>query len=395
MWNDPTLPSSRFPVGAPPPYAAPPYAAPPAPNVAIPSAAKAPRRWPVVLLFMTLAGLIPETIVTSSTSVFRIVHDPKSLLFAALFYGTADIIIREAIIRRRLGLAAKILLGVAFGFVNEGVVAGTWYTVRPTGYTYVLGIDFGWIVSLTVFHIFISVLVPIYLIDSVVPSVAGVSLLKKRGIIVCGVLFVTFASLIVFNPQFRVQREVAFVVALGLAAIALRLAPAPPAPVATSGTSAPGVWRLRLLGFVAMLLYFICIYGLPALFAAIIQRVRLISVAPAESRLISVAPAGLANAILVGLAAWALALGEIWSRRRGWSSRRQLALMTGLFTFSLVFSFVPNLIAVWEPFITVPFMFFLIVLSWRAWRADRRAAKMGSVATEALPARTPRTPALR
>jgi hypothetical protein len=318
----------------------------------------------LVLLFLLLAGLIPETIVTNSTSVAKIAHAPIDLIFIALFYGTADIVIREAIIRRPLGLASKVLLGVAFGFINEGVVAGTWYTVRPDGYVYLNGIDVSWAVSLTIFHLFVSVLLPIYLFDSVAPSVAGVPLLKRRGIITMTLIFLGLSALVFLTPLYRPQRLAVFAVALTLAVIALLAPPALRASVPASETRpAPGLWRLRILGFLALLLYFICIYLLPVIFAAINKRAGGLPALPAL----------LANVILIGLVVWSLALGVGWSRRRGWSSRHSLALISGVLTFSVLFSFIPPLVATWEPLATVPFAIFLIILAWRARNADRRA----------------------
>jgi hypothetical protein len=329
-----------------------------------PPAARPPRRWPVVLLFCLLAGLIPETIATTSTSVAKIAGNPISLIFIALFYGTADLVIREAIIRRPLGTAGKLLLGAAFGFVNEGVVAGTWYTVRPDGYAFVHGIDWSWAVSLTVFHIFVSVLMPIYLIDSVFPSLAGVSLLRWRGVIITALLCVGFSSLAVLAPHYRGQRLLALVVALALAFVALRLPPARLAPPpASDAKPAPGLWRLRMLGFLAMLLYFVCIYLLPFLLGGARHR-------GASSAL----PGLLSNAALIALAAWAVALCMGWARRPGWSRRHQLALITGALGFTTLFSLiVPQERAVGEPLAIVPFMAFLIVLAWRDRHADEPA----------------------
>ncbi|HEX9035675.1 MAG TPA: hypothetical protein VF808_01660 [Ktedonobacterales bacterium] len=317
-----------------------------------------PRRWLSLLLFALLAGLIPETIATNSTSVAKILTDPLSLVAVAIFYGTADLFIREIIIRRRPRLAAKVLLGVAFGFVNEGVVAGTWYTVKPDGYAFVHGIDWSWAVSLTVFHLFVSVLIPVYLFDSVMPALAGVPLLRRRGMIVTSVVFVAFSSLAFFAPHDRLQRAAVFLVALALAAIALRL---PPKRTASSMPVrfAPGLWRLRCLGFLAMLVYFVCIYLLPALFARANQRIGAASAAPAL----------VANAILLGLAGWALALGASWARSPAWSRRQTLALISGALAFSILVSFLPPLIATWEPLATVPFGVYLIILAWRN-RAD-------------------------
>lgn len=317
-----------------------------------------PRRWPAILVFFLLAGLIPETIATNSTSVYQLVHQPFGLLFICGFYGTADIVIREAIIRRPLGLAGKVLMGVAFGFVNEGVVAGTWYHVRPDGYAFVHGIDWSWALSLTVFHVFVSVFVPVYVIDSVFPSLAGASLLKRRGIILNCILFLGFSALSAFAPDHRTQRLAVLLVAVALATLATRLPAARMAFTPGPLLRPPGLWRLRLLGFAAMLLYFVCIYLLPALFVRANHRIGAADAAPAL----------VANLILLGLVGWALGLGLDWSRRPGWSPRQQLALISGALGFSLLFSFLPPLLATWEELATIPFAILLFFLTMRARR---------------------------
>ena len=358
MWLDDAPPIAPAAPAAP---ASPVVAAPVTPVVI----ARPPRRWPVILTFCLLAGLIPETITTTSTSVAKIAANPISLVFIALFYGTADLVIREAIIRRPLGVAGRLLMGAAFGFINEGVVAGTWYSVRPDGYAFVRGIDWSWAVSLTVFHVFISVLLPIYLIDVIFPSMAGIPLLRRRGVIGATILFVGFSALATLAPTYRGQRMLALVVALALALVALRLPPARLMPPPVDGAKpAPELWRLRALGFLAMLLYFLCIYALPFLFAG-----------GKHGGARSALPGLLANVILVALAAWAVALCMGWARRPGWSSRRQLALISGVFGFATLLSLTaPEERAVGEPLITIPFMLLLIVLAWRAGRVERRAA---------------------
>jgi hypothetical protein len=352
-----------------------PLAAPATPVVSAPVTpvvvARPPRRWPIILVFCLLAGLIPETIITTSTSVAKIAGNPISLVFIALFYGAADLVIREAIIRRPLGVVGTLLMGAAFGFVNEGVVAGTWYGVRPDGYMYVHGVDWSWAVSLTVFHIFISVLLPIYLIDIIFPSMAGIPLLRRRGVIGATILFVGFSALATLAPTHRGQRMLLLVVALALALVALRLPPARlTEPPADGAKPAPGLWRLRALGFLAMLLYFLCIYALPFLVAG-----------GKHGGARSPLPGLLANAILVALAAWAVALCMGWARRPGWSQRHQLALITGVFAFATLLSLIaPEERAVGEPLITIPFMVFLVflvflvILARRARRDERRAA---------------------
>lgn len=333
-----------------------------------PDVPRRPPRWLAIPLFCLIAGLIPETIVTSSTSVAKISVEPFSLVFVAIFYGLADMVIREAIVRRRVGLAGKLLLGAAFGFFNEGVVAGTWYTVVPKGYVFLGVWNWGWAVSLTVFHTFMSVLTPIYLFDNIMPSYANTPLLHRRGIIITSALFLGLCLVIALTPHYRAERLLVYAAALLLIALAFAL-PRPrdaanttstgkPTP-AISGKPAPSFWRLRLLGFVALLLYFICIYVVPSLLAK----------ALGSSGSISPLPALVSNIALVALAWWGVARFLGWTRRPGWSARRQLAFMSGVLIFGMIISTLSIRV---ELVANVPFLLLLIILAWREHNAERQ-----------------------
>src|SRR5690348_2187059 len=106
------------------PYDSPVYTAP---SVEAPlSLAPRQRLWPAILTLLLLGGLIPETIATSNTPLIAYLADPKLLLFLCAFYGCAALLLRDAWRARNLGWASMILLGVSFGAMNEGVIAGTW-----------------------------------------------------------------------------------------------------------------------------------------------------------------------------------------------------------------------------------------------------------------------------
>jgi len=311
--------------------------------------------WRVVAFFCLFAALIPETIATSSTSPLKMLSDPLSLPLIVFFYGTADLLIREALLRRRLGWASVVLLGIAFGFFNEGVIAGTWYTVLPTGYAYIGAIDLAWVVALTIFHTFVSVVLPIAFIDIVFPQFAGRSLLRRRGIVISAVLFFGFSLLVALMAPYRPYRLLAFLLALLLIVIALGLTSAPPRLL--SATPPPRLWTLRVAGFAAMFAYFILIYSVPDLTA---RRAR---------------PSGLLSAQLVDIAAMLLFSAILlwrarrWSGRAGWSPRHTLALITGVLTLTILLSLlVPEERTLGEPLVTVPCFFFLLWL-------DRRLKK--------------------
>jgi hypothetical protein len=315
------------------------------------------RTWYVVLVLCFFAAVIPETLTTTSTSVAKIITQPASLPFIMLFYGVADLLIREALVRRRLGWASLIALGIAFGFLNEGVIAGTWYTVKPDGYIFIGQINFAWAVALTVFHVFISVIAPIAFVETLFPSRAGLPLLRRRGIIISSVVFLLLTSLFLFVEGYRPYRIAVFVLAMLLATVALRLPAARPRTL--SATLPPSLWRLRWAGFFAMLSYFAVIYLIPQ----IILRL-------AGGRLIAAQVADCV--IFVLFSALLLFAGRRWTGRAGWSLRHTLALITGILAFSTLLTVaIPFFWPALEFLATMPCLVLLILLDRRLRRRAR------------------------
>lgn len=331
--------------------------APLMPSVETAPSARQRRTWYVALILCFFAALIPETIATTSTSVAKIVAQPMSLIFLMAFYGLADLLIREALIRRRLGWVSLVLLGVAFGFINEGVIAGTWYTVTPNGYIYLGQIDYAWAAALTVFHLFISVIVPLAFIETIFPSRAGMSLLRRRGVVASAIVFLLVSLLFLFAESYRPYRIVVFALALALAMVALRLPAARPRRL--SNEPAPRLWKLRGAGFFTMFCYFALIYLLPSI------SLRLAGPYHVAAQVVDIAIVALFSALL-------LRKGRRWTALAGWSLRHTLALITGVLTFSILFMFLPPVWPTLEPFATVPFFVLLIVLDRRLRRQEER-----------------------
>lgn len=339
---------------------------PPAVEVARPVARR--RTWYVVLILCFFAAVIPETLATTSTSVAKILGQPTALLFVILFYGPADLLIRELVIRRRLGWVSITLMGVAFGFINEGVIAGTWYTVKPTGYLFLGTIDFAWAAALTVFHLFVSVIAPIAFIETAFPALTGRPLLRRRrGIVISAVIFLLITSLFLFVPTYRPYRIVVFALALVLALVAFRLPAARPRiPVARP---APGLWRLRWAGFFAMLDYFALIYILPTMTLKFL----------AANAVVAQVSDIVAFTLFAALLLW---IGRRWTGRAGWSPRHTLALITGALAFPILLTLLPFFWPTLEFIATIPFLVLLIALNLRLRRRERRIMVFAS---DALP----------
>lgn len=326
---------------------------------AAPPKARRRRTWYVVLILCFFAAVIPETLTTTSTSVAKIVAQPYSLVFLMLFYGLADLLIREALIRQRLGWVSLTMLGVAFSFFNEGVIAGTWYPAKGDSVTYIGQVSVATASGLTVFHLFISVIVPVTFIETMFPSLAGTQLLRRRrGVVISAILFLLVTSLFIFSPTYRPYRLIIFMVALALAIVAVRLPAARPRIL--TDAPPPRLWRLRWAGFFGSLIMYIVILIVPAVTEKLAGPLILVGQAiPVALDILFIAPL--------------LRIGRRWTASAGWSLRHSLALITGAVAFPMLFTLLPPFWPTLELFATVPFFVLLIVLNRRLYTREKRA----------------------
>lgn len=103
----------------------------------------------------------------------------KPVVFLALIiiYGFSVLIIREISVRWGLGLFGMLLLGIAYGIYNEGIVAKTilMTTTVPLAESYghyklSFGINFAFALAILTWHSFHSVLFPILILNYVYPK---------------------------------------------------------------------------------------------------------------------------------------------------------------------------------------------------------------------------------
>lgn len=335
--------------------------------------------WYVVLIFCVFAGLIAETFVTASTSPADFLFRPYIVPFNIVLYGTFDLLAREIIVRRRAGLASALLLGAAYGFINEGVAAGTWYVVHPPGYAFIGRVDWAWALALTIFHSIMSVFAPIAFIEILFPAIHGQPLLRRRGMVTCVVLFTGCigCAIIVLAPLpllFLPYRLTVLAVAVLFVLIGLSLpsrrtaslaAVMPPPP---GKGRLPGLWRLRIAGFLAMFGYFFLTNVFPVLAATLL---------PAQPGGLVIAQ-GMDCAVFLALYALIIGRGWSWMQRPGWSPRQNLALLIGGVTFTTLLLNLTEA-PMGEIFATLPFYVLLIVLTLR-WRRRAQQADRPSMA---------------
>ena len=215
--------------------------------------------WRAVLFLFVLATLIPELLI-GSTPLSRI----HTLLFQLPYYGSAALVIREAVVRLRLRRAGLILLGVAFGLVTEGLALQSVFNPHFLNLDISFGraddVNWPWTVYMVGYHALWSVTIPITLAGLVFPERRDERWLGRVGLGLFLLWFVVMAfafhAIFVKMSGFRAPTGPYAVVAglvVVLAAVALRWphrvapAPAPARPDWLPGTMTLGSGLLWLL----------------------------------------------------------------------------------------------------------------------------------------------------
>jgi hypothetical protein len=145
---------------------------------------------PVVSLLLLSPG-IPEYL-SGSSPINAIILNPFMFIFQILanlgLYGPGVLLIYEAKVRWKKGWATVLLLGAAYGILEEGVALSTLYNPNagPVGalgtYGHWAGVNWVWSAGIVPFHALFSVSLPILLLGLALPDTAGKSLLSRRKI---------------------------------------------------------------------------------------------------------------------------------------------------------------------------------------------------------------------
>jgi hypothetical protein len=144
-------------------------------------------------LLLCLTPGIPEYLSGSSSLVLLARNPVVFLLFLALnlgLYGPGVLLVREAFVRWRSGWAGLVLLGAAYGLLEEGTALSTMFnpTASVVGnqgyYGHFAGVNWVWSVGVLGVHIVYSVGLPILLLGLALPETRGRSLLSNRQVLV-------------------------------------------------------------------------------------------------------------------------------------------------------------------------------------------------------------------
>lgn len=139
------------------------------------------KRHPVVSLLLLTPG-IPEYL-SGSSPFSSIVLNPVMFalqLVANLgLYGPGVLLVREAMIRWKKGWGTVLLLGAAYGILEEGVALSTLFdaAAKPVGefgvYGHWLGVNWVWLGGIIPVHMIYSISLPILLLGMALPRTKG------------------------------------------------------------------------------------------------------------------------------------------------------------------------------------------------------------------------------
>lgn len=151
-----------------------------------------------ILLFLGFTPGIPEYLSGSSPVAGLVVAPGGFFLFLALnlgLYGPGALLAREAYVRWKPGWAGVLLLGAAYGLLEEGTALSTLFdphasVVGSFGfYGHYAGVSWVWLVGVLGIHIVYSVGLPILLLGLALPETRGRPLLSNRQVPIALVVY--------------------------------------------------------------------------------------------------------------------------------------------------------------------------------------------------------------
>jgi hypothetical protein len=228
------------------------------------------RRHPILLLLALTPG-IPEYLSGSSSVAGLLVAPAVFFVFLLLnlgLYGPGVLLIREALVRWKKGWLAVILLGGAYGLIEEGTALSTLFNPKASvvgglgTYGHLDGVSWVWAIGVLGVHIVLSIGVPILLFSLALPERRGQPFLTGRRLpMVLAIWIVDLAVLVLISHYYPVgwPLQVGAVVVAGLLAVAAYRLPAglldPTSPTPRFGPRT---------AFVLGLLYFPVLLIIPA-----------------------------------------------------------------------------------------------------------------------------------
>jgi hypothetical protein len=147
--------------------------------------------WPRQVLALLVAAPLIGEVVFGSTPLTRVYN----LIFEVGMYGGAAVLVRELVVRRRLGASSLIALGLAYGVFEEGLVLQSLFDRHYPGldflgyYGHGAGTSWPWAAFIVPYHAVFSITIPIGLVHLWFPDAAARPWLTRAGVAAVAALF--------------------------------------------------------------------------------------------------------------------------------------------------------------------------------------------------------------
>lgn len=151
------------------------------------------------IIALLLLPPITAELLTGSTPILNF-FDLFTLVMLISSYGCGALLLRELSVKWQTQWSL-FFLGCAMGVLIEGVAVQSffnpnWVDLGPLkSYGSWLGVQWIWTIKLIFFHAFFSVILPIVFVHYRWPGVANVRLLKRRGLAIASIFFLSITAL--------------------------------------------------------------------------------------------------------------------------------------------------------------------------------------------------------
>jgi hypothetical protein len=217
-----------------------------------------------IITLVAIAPILTE-IVSGNTPPHALLH-PQIALFLIAAYSFPLLVLRELSIRWRLGAIGVFVLGLAYGFLNEGLIAQTLIRAERVPmpnfdhYAYAFGVNLSWTAVIVPWHALLAVVFPLALLAHWFPSCSRERWLGNRTFAILAAILTACVAFIGLVRAPHVQmRAFLLVMALLVAAASAFRAKQPPRLVA------PGN---RLLPFFFGIVLYVGIFLTPMILAS-------------------------------------------------------------------------------------------------------------------------------
>jgi hypothetical protein len=222
------------------------------------------------VLFLLFVPIVTAELLTGSTPLYTFFY-PTTLLLLLGLYGAGALLIRELGLIWNKGWPTVLLLGAAYGVVEEGLDVKSWFNPNFSGlgvlgtYGRYAGVNLVWAAELTVFHAVFSIAIPIALTGMVFPDAKRTRWLGGKKLWAVSAVFVLDVTLgLLLWPYLPPVPQ--YLGALGLVGLLVWVAHR--LPRSLSDADEPSRARGRLLagvGFLFVSAFFFVVWVLPSL----------------------------------------------------------------------------------------------------------------------------------